>query len=109
MVDIMTHLHDYVPKANTPSDAEKLLTVPFCGDQLHVHKSVSERTKCLRDEVAQLFDRYVLLSDMSTLVQSAESRSEEQKQAESVPSRVCNLKETAKGAHGQSSSAKNCH
>ena len=35
MVDIMTHLHDYVPKANTPSDPEKLLIVPYCGDQLH--------------------------------------------------------------------------
>lgn len=35
MVDIMTHLHDYVPKDNTPSDPEKLLIVPYCGDQLH--------------------------------------------------------------------------
>ena len=34
MVDIMTHLHNYVPKANIPSDTEKLITVPFCGDQL---------------------------------------------------------------------------
>lgn len=34
MVDIMTHLHNYVPNVSTPSGPEKLLSIPFCGDQL---------------------------------------------------------------------------
>ena len=52
-----------------------------------VHRSVPERTKCLRDKVAQLVDRYVLLSDLSPLVQSAEGRPKEQNQAQGIPSK----------------------
>ena len=52
-----------------------------------VHRLIPERMKCLRDKVAQLVDRYVLLSDLSALVQSAESRPKEQNQAQGIRSK----------------------
>lgn len=43
MVDIMTHLHDYVPKINTPNSPEELVPVPFCGDQLTCSRVMSSQ------------------------------------------------------------------
>lgn len=43
MVDIMTHLHDYVPKINSPGNPEKLLPIPFCGDQLTCSRARSSQ------------------------------------------------------------------
>ena len=57
-----------------------------------VHRSIPEHTKCLWDKVAQLVDRYVLLSDLS------KNQPKEQNQTQGIP-KVCNLKKAAQRAH----------